>query len=177
MIVSGKQQGDSATHIYESVLSNTPLPSRLPHIIEQNSLYYIAGPCWLSILDTVVYTCQFQSPNCFPSSLAPFFPPSNHKFILWDWVCLWYVFLLHYVSCRPVCLSCKFFQLILHTLGEILRLIVQRNEHEIFDPSFVNTRECLENALIWNCLPILSISSTYSYNSILHLAVLEVHRI
>ena len=29
-----------------------PLPAKLSHIIEQNSLCYTVGPCWLSILNT-----------------------------------------------------------------------------------------------------------------------------
>ena len=33
-----------------SILSQTPLPSRLLHNIEQSSLCYIVGPCWLSTL-------------------------------------------------------------------------------------------------------------------------------
>ena len=31
VIVSGEQQRDSAIHIYASVVTQTPLPSRLPH--------------------------------------------------------------------------------------------------------------------------------------------------
>ena len=38
VIVSGEQRRDSAMHTHVSVLSQTPLPSRLPHITEQNSL-------------------------------------------------------------------------------------------------------------------------------------------
>ena len=44
-----KMQRDSAIHIHVSILPQTPLPSRLPHNIEQNSLGSIVGPCWLSI--------------------------------------------------------------------------------------------------------------------------------
>ena len=33
-------------------LPQTPLPSRLLHNIEQSSLCYTVGPCWLSILNT-----------------------------------------------------------------------------------------------------------------------------
>ena len=36
MIVSGAQQNDTAIHIHVSILPQTPLPSRLPHNIEQN---------------------------------------------------------------------------------------------------------------------------------------------
>ena len=54
MIVSGEQPRDSATHIHVSTLPQTPLPSRLPHHIEQSSLRYTVGPCWLSILNIAV---------------------------------------------------------------------------------------------------------------------------
>ena len=60
MLVSGEQWGDSAIHAYVSILPQTPLPSRLPHNIEQNSLCYTVGPCWLSILNIVVCTCPSQ---------------------------------------------------------------------------------------------------------------------
>ena len=50
MIVSGAQESDSAIHIHVSILPQTPLPSRLPLNIEQNSLCYTVGPCWLSFL-------------------------------------------------------------------------------------------------------------------------------
>ena len=38
VIVSGAQQSDSATHIRVPILPQTPLPSRLPHNIEQSSV-------------------------------------------------------------------------------------------------------------------------------------------
>jgi len=44
-----------------SILPQTPLPSRLPHNIEQSSLCYRVGPCWLSILNTVACTCPSQT--------------------------------------------------------------------------------------------------------------------
>ena len=34
------QQSDSATHIHVSILPQSLLPSRLPHNIEQSSLWY-----------------------------------------------------------------------------------------------------------------------------------------
>ena len=49
VIVSGGQQRDSATHTHVSILSQTPLPSRLPHNLEQSSLCYTVGPCGFSI--------------------------------------------------------------------------------------------------------------------------------
>ena len=50
VIVSGSQQRDSAMHIHVAILSQTPLPSRLPHNIEQSFLCYTIGPCWLKFL-------------------------------------------------------------------------------------------------------------------------------
>ena len=47
VIVSGEQLRVSAIHIHVSVLPQTPLPSRLPDNIEQSSLGYTVGPCWL----------------------------------------------------------------------------------------------------------------------------------
>ena len=46
---------DSAIHMHVSVLSQTPLPSWLPHNIEQSSMCYAVGPSWLSILNIAVY--------------------------------------------------------------------------------------------------------------------------
>ena len=54
VIVSGTQQSDSVVHIHVSILPQTPLPSRLPHNIEQSSQCYTVGPCWLSILNIAV---------------------------------------------------------------------------------------------------------------------------
>ena len=42
------------------ILPQTPLPSRLPHKIEQSSLCYTVGPYWLSILNIAVCTCPSQ---------------------------------------------------------------------------------------------------------------------
>ena len=50
VILSSVQQSNSATHIHASILPQTPLPSRLPHNIEQSSLCYAVSPCQLSIL-------------------------------------------------------------------------------------------------------------------------------
>ena len=54
VIVSDEQQRDSAIYLCVSVFLQTPLPSRLPHNIEQRSLCCTEGPCWLSILNTAV---------------------------------------------------------------------------------------------------------------------------
>ena len=59
-------------YIYTCIHSpQTPLPSRLPHNIEQSSPCYTVGPCWLSILNTAVCTCWSKLPN-YP--FPPFFP-------------------------------------------------------------------------------------------------------
>ena len=57
VIISGEQQRDSAIHIHASILPQTPLPPRLPHNIEQSSICYNAGPCWLAILSVFIYKC------------------------------------------------------------------------------------------------------------------------
>ena len=62
VIVSSRQQRDSAIHIHVSILPQTPFPSRLPHNIEQSSLCYTVHPCWLSVLNTAVCTCPSQTP-------------------------------------------------------------------------------------------------------------------
>ena len=76
VIVLGEQQRDSAIYMHVSILLQTPLPSRLPHNIDQSSICYTAGHCWLSILNIAVCRC--------PSLTVPFshLPPSNQKFIL-----------------------------------------------------------------------------------------------
>ena len=60
VIVSGGQQKDSAIHIHVSIFPQTPFPSRLPHNIEQSSLCYTTGPCWLSIFSRAVCTRPSQ---------------------------------------------------------------------------------------------------------------------
>ena len=60
VIVSGAQQSNSVIHIHVSILQ-TPLPSRLPHNIEQSSLCHTVSPCWLSILNIAM--CTLSVPN------------------------------------------------------------------------------------------------------------------
>ena len=50
VIVSDEQQRDSIIHMHVSILPQTPLPSRLAYNIEQSSMCYTVGPCWLSLL-------------------------------------------------------------------------------------------------------------------------------
>ena len=54
VIVLGAQQRDSAIHRHIPILPQTPLIFRLPHNIEQSSLCYTVGPCWLSISNIAV---------------------------------------------------------------------------------------------------------------------------
>ena len=49
-------------YIYVSILLQTPLPSRLPHDIEQSSMCCTIDPCWLSTLNIQVCTCPSQTP-------------------------------------------------------------------------------------------------------------------
>ena len=72
---------DSTIYIHVSILSQTPFPSSLPCNIEQNSLCYTVGPCWLFILN--IAACTLQIPNSLTilsscsweiSSLGPDFP-------------------------------------------------------------------------------------------------------
>ena len=61
LIVSRGQQRDSGIHSHVSLLSQTPLPSRLPHDMEQSSLCCPAGPCWFSMLSHPYYPWFFHS--------------------------------------------------------------------------------------------------------------------
>ena len=55
VVISGAQQKDLVKHKHVSILTQTPLPERLPHNIEQSSLCSTVGHCWLSILNIAVY--------------------------------------------------------------------------------------------------------------------------
>ena len=61
VIVSGGKLSNSTIHIHVSILPQTPLPSRLPHNIEQSSLCYTVGPCALSVLNITVNNCMITS--------------------------------------------------------------------------------------------------------------------
>ena len=54
MLVSGVQQSDSVIHIHVSILFQIRFPFSLLQHIEQSSLCYTVGPCWLPILNIVV---------------------------------------------------------------------------------------------------------------------------
>jgi len=50
VLVSGVQQSDSVIRRHVFTLFEILLPFQLLQSIEQSSLYFTAGPCWLSIL-------------------------------------------------------------------------------------------------------------------------------
>ena len=55
--------GKGTQHAYTCIhLPQTPLTSRLPHNVEQSSMCYTVDPCWLSILNTAVWTCPSHTP-------------------------------------------------------------------------------------------------------------------
>ena len=54
VLVSDIQQSDSVIHIHVSILFQILFLIRLLQNIEQSSLCYTVGPCWLSILNIVV---------------------------------------------------------------------------------------------------------------------------
>ena len=62
VIISDAWQRDSAVRVHVSVLLQTLLTSRLPYNIDQSSLCYTVGSCWLSILNIAVCTCRSQIP-------------------------------------------------------------------------------------------------------------------
>ena len=52
-------------YIYIYILFQILFPFKLLQSIEQSSLCYTVGPCWLSILNIAVGTCQSQTPGLF----------------------------------------------------------------------------------------------------------------
>ena len=60
MKVSDEQERDSAIHTYvgyvDGFLPQTSLPTRLPHNVEQSSMCWTVGPCWVSVLNIAVWT-------------------------------------------------------------------------------------------------------------------------
>ena len=85
VIVSAEQWRDSAIQIHISILPQTPLPSRLPHNIEQNSMYFIVGPCWLSILNILIYYSLFWL-FFYQGDLN-----SSHEYITWLFLVLSFI--------------------------------------------------------------------------------------
>ena len=60
VLVSGVQQSDSVIHIHVSILFQILFPFRLLQSVEQSSLCYTVGPCWLSILNIAGLLTTFQ---------------------------------------------------------------------------------------------------------------------
>ena len=71
-------------HTRVSILFQILFPFKLLHNIEQSSLCYTVSPCWLSILNIVVCTCQSQTANLSlpPETLSSFSKSVSLKQIL-----------------------------------------------------------------------------------------------
>ena len=91
MIVSGEQQRDSARHNICYLFSPEfpPPQSRLPHNIEQSSLCYTVGLCWLFILSIATCICPSQLPvsSSYPS--PPAIISLFSKFVSLFQFCFW----------------------------------------------------------------------------------------
>ena len=61
VLVSGIQQIDSVIHMHVSTIFQTLFPIQV--ITEYWAEFPVLHPCWLSILNRVVCTCQSKSPN------------------------------------------------------------------------------------------------------------------
>ena len=86
-LVSGVPQSDSVMHIPVSVLSQILFPFGLLHYIEQSSLCYTVGPCWLSVLNIAVIACQPQLQIylfLFPVVKITWFSWLDMLYILWS---------------------------------------------------------------------------------------------
>ena len=93
VIVSGEEWRDSAICIHVFILRHTPLPSRLLHSMEQNSMCSTVVPCWLSILNMAVCTRPFKLPDYsfpwpFPSATVSLFSKSVSLFLFHKFICI-----------------------------------------------------------------------------------------
>ena len=68
-------------HIHVSILFQILFPFRLLQNTEQSALCYTVGPCWLSILNIVVCTCQSQTPKLSLPCTFPLWGKLNHKLV------------------------------------------------------------------------------------------------
>ena len=59
VLVSGVQQSGSVIHVHMSILFQILFPFRWSHNIEQSSLCYTVGPCWLSIFVLFLFIYLF----------------------------------------------------------------------------------------------------------------------
>ena len=79
-LVSDVQQSDSVTCIQVAILFQIFCPFRLLQNIEQHSVCYTVGHCWLSILNVAVCTCQYQTSSLsLTSSFVSFFLDSAYQ--------------------------------------------------------------------------------------------------
>ena len=79
-VVSGEQQSDSAIHTRVSILPQTPLPIRLPHDIELNSMCCPVKSTWFIIL-------LFLPHVCTSSDFFLNLPTSGYKLFLYIHSC------------------------------------------------------------------------------------------
>ena len=63
------QEYSKVIQLYVCILFQIPFLLRLLQNIEQTSLCYAVGPCWLSILNTVVYITSIWDAQFIPSPL------------------------------------------------------------------------------------------------------------
>ena len=108
VLVSGVPQSDSVLHIHVSILFQILFPIRLLQSIEQSSLCYIVGPCWLSILNIVVCVCH-----------SPF---AHFLFRLFDFLLLSCMSSLYVLYINPLSnIVCRYFllfcRLLFHFVG------------------------------------------------------------
>ena len=87
---------DSAIDIHVSILPEIPLPSRLPHNIEQSPMCYTVDSGWLSMLNISVCTCPSQTPLLSPSPHSSPWQPQGHSLSLR--LSLLWVHLHHFLS-------------------------------------------------------------------------------
>ena len=80
--VSSEWWRDSATGTHVSILQTPAPPFRLPGNIEQSSMCYPVGLCWLSVLNIAVCTCPSHTPQLSLPPILPHSTPGNHKLVL-----------------------------------------------------------------------------------------------
>ena len=101
-LVSDVQQSNSVIRIHVAILFQIFCPFGLLQNIEQHSLCYTVGPCWLSILNLTVCTCQYQTSSLsLTSSFVSFFLRFCIYVISYD-ICLSLFGLLHLVGSSSV---------------------------------------------------------------------------
>ena len=121
-MVSGGWQRDSAIHTQASLLPQTPLPSRLPHGLEQSSPCHTVGPHWWSILDTeydmtIPGSLAIRPPHPSPLVTISSLPQSMSPFLL-------------------VSSSVSFFRLHIQGMSQDISLSLKRRLCSCFDLGF-----------------------------------------